>query len=438
MKNERITAKLAIRGGKPVREKPLPQEFPGIPYFGDEELELVSRVIRARNPFRFYGPDLQHMCDKLEEEFASFCRVPYALGVSSGTQALSVALAALGVGPGDEVLLPGYLWTSCINAVVRLGAMPRLVDIDDTFCMSLDDLTSKIGPRSRVIMFVHMSGAAGDVPGAIEIARKRGLMVLEDCAQAVGAKLRGRPVGTFGDIGIYSFQTNKNITAGEGGMIICRDEHLYKRCFAAHDLGYARKDKYQLMQTCEDERYQIWGAGARMSELTGALALAQLRKIGTITGAMRRAKWKIRRALAGIPHLEFRRIVDPDGDTGSFLITVYPTPEICRSFTEALKAEGLRGEGSSNPCLTMEEWGLHWAFNHLSLVHKRSLSSSGWPWSLEENAFARDYSYRRETLPTCDDLSGRASLLMVASNMTDRDIDDVTTAFRKVAHHTFR
>ncbi len=427
--------RLALEGGRPVRVKPIPPEYPGVPYFDEKEMEYVTRVIKSRNPFRFYGPNLQHMCDRLEEDFAKQRGVKHALGVSSGTEALYVALAALGIGPGDELLLQGYLWTSCINAVVRLGAIPRMVDIDETFTMSPGDLEAKIGPHSRVVLFVHMSGAAGNIEPVVAIARKKGLKVLEDCAQANGAKLGGKSIGTFGDIGIFSLQINKNITAGEGGIIICNDDHLYRRCFAAHDLGYARNNKGRLMETCDDPRYQLWGAGARMSELTGALALAQLGKIETITTAMRTAKWRIRSQLEGIPGLQFRKILDPEGDTGCFLISIYENPEKCRRFTEALKAEGIRGEGDSNPCLTMEEWGLHWFFNNLSLVNKRSISASGWPWTLAENAFARDYTYGRNTLPNCDDLAGRSAVLMIPSNLSDEDVSDIVNAFKKVARH---
>jgi dTDP-4-amino-4,6-dideoxygalactose transaminase len=431
----RIKSALALDGGEPVRSKPMPPEFPGVPYFGEKELEYVTRVVKARNPFRFYGPDLQHMCDRLEEAFARSKGSKYALGVGSGSEALYVALAALGVGPGDEVLLQGYLWTSCINAVVRLGAIPRMIDIDDTFTMSPKDLEGKIGPHSRVVLLVHMSGAAGNIKPVLEIARKHNLKVLEDCAQANGAKLNGKSIGTFGDIAIFSLQINKNITAGEGGMVITSDDHLYKRSFAAHDLGYMRSNKGHLLETCEDERYQFWGAGTRMSELTGAVALAQLEKIDKITSAMRTAKWKIRKQLEGIPGLKFRRILDPDGDTGSFMINILPDPGTCRKFVDALRAEGIKGERDSNLCLSMEEWGLHWFFNNLSLVNKRSISASGWPWTLSENAFGREYRYDRKTLPNCDDLASRSTLLMIPSALTDQDIDDVVTAYRKVAHH---
>ena len=435
-KNEKIQfEKLAINGGNPIRTEPIPPEFPGVHHFDDKELEYVSRVIKARTPFRFYGPDPQHMCDKLEEVFAKKCCAKYALGVSSGTEALYVALAALGIGPGDEVLLQGYLWTSCINAIVRLGAIPKMIDIDDTFTMAPEDLEKKIGPQSKVVLFVHMSGAAGNIEAVVDIARKYRLKVLEDCAQANGAKLNGKPIGTFGDVGIFSFQINKNITAGEGGMITTNDEHIYKRCFAAHDLGYARNNKGKLMETSEDERYQIWGAGARMSELTGALALAQLSKLDKITFAMRTAKWKVRKQLENIQGLRFRRILDPEGDSGPFLISIYPEPAICKQFIEALTAEGIRGEGDSHPCVTMEEWGLHWFFNNVSLVNKRSISSSGWPWTLSENAFAENYRYERDTLPNCNDLASRSGMLMVASSLTEEDINDIVSAFQKVASY---
>ena len=145
-------------------------------------------MIQARSPFRFYGPDVQHMCDKLEARFQALYGVNHALAVSSGTEAIYISLAAMDVGPGDEVLIPGYLWTSCINGIVRLGAIPRLVDIDDTFDMSPDDLERKIGPHSKAVLYVHMSGAAGDVRTIVDIARRHNLMVLEDCAQANGRR----------------------------------------------------------------------------------------------------------------------------------------------------------------------------------------------------------------------------------------------------------
>lgn len=423
--------RLAIDGGTPVRTKRLPWELPGAHWIGEDERELVLSVVEAKSPFRYYGPDPQHCVDRLEAAWCEKFGHPHALAVNCGTAALHIVLAAMEVGPGDEVLVPGYMWVSCLGAVVRLGAIPRLVDIDDTFCMDPADLKTKINARTKAVLCVNMSGAPGRIAEIAEIARGNGLFLLEDCAQAIGASQNGRPAGTFGDAAIFSFQLNKNMTSGDGGMIACKDEHLFKRCFAIHDLGYVRNAEGRLDPT--DERYQLWGVGARMSELQGAMALAQLGKLDRITGAMRGAKWQIREALSDIPGLGFRHVVDPAGDSGPFLITTYPDRDTCRRFTAALRAEGIQGPDGSLACIPMSEWGLHWYFNNPSLVEKRSLSPDGFPWSHPANSFATGIDYRRGLLPTCDDLSDRAALLTIASCLTDSDVDDIIAAFRKVA-----
>ena len=422
---------LALDGGTPVRGAPLPWELPGAHWIGAEERELVLSVVDAKSPFRFYGPDPQHCVDRLEEAWRDSFGHPHALAVNCGTAALHIVLGAMEVGPGDEVLVPGYMWVSCLSAVVRLGAIPRLVDIDDTFCMDPADLKAKINGRTKAILCVNMSGAPGRIAEIAEIASAAGIFLLEDCAQAIGASQGGKPAGTFGDASIYSFQLNKNMTSGDGGMIACKDEHLYKRCFAMHDLGYARNDEGRL--DTSDARYQLWGVGARMSELQGAMALAQLGKLDRITGAMRSAKWRIRDGLSDIDGLEFRHIVDPAGDSGPFLITIYPDGETCSRFTAALVAEGIRGPEGSLTNVPMSGWGLHWYFNVPSLVERRSLSADGFPWTHPANSFAHEIDYGRGLLPRCDDMYERAAILSIASCLTDDDVDDVIMAFHKVA-----
>lgn len=157
---------------KLVRTEGLPWEFPGAHWIDDEEQRLVDEVIKSHSPFRYYGPDLQNMVEKLETEFCKKIGVPYALGVNSGTAALHIGMAAFGVGPGDEVLVPGYMWVSCLSAIVRLGAIPILVDIDNTFCMDPNDLERKITSRSKAILCVHMSGASGYIDTIATIAKK--------------------------------------------------------------------------------------------------------------------------------------------------------------------------------------------------------------------------------------------------------------------------
>ncbi|QIB36253.1 aminotransferase class V-fold PLP-dependent enzyme [Ancylobacter pratisalsi] len=423
--------RLAVEGGQPVRTTSLPWELPGAHWIGDEELELVSRVIRARSPFRFYGPDLQHMVDNLEQEWCTAFGHKHALGVSSGTAALSIAMAALEIGPGDEVLVPGYLWVSCVSAVVRAGAIPRLVDIDDCFTLDPADVERKIGPHTRAVLMVHMSGAPGRVAEVARICRERGVSLIEDCAQTAGASQDGKAVGTFGDIGIFSFQLNKNMTSGDGGMVVTERDDLYRRIVALHDLGYPRTAQGRL--DTSDVECQLWGVGARMSELTGAMCLAQMRKLPLITHAMRSAKWQIRAAVEDLPGLTLRTIPDPKGDTGPFLLMVLKDADTANRFVAALRAEGIAGPPGSLACLTMREWGMHWYSNIPSLVNKRSNSRDGAPWSLPSNAFATDYDYGIGALPRCDDLQDRGALLTIASTLTPDDVSDIITAIRKVA-----
>ena len=423
--------RLAIEGGEPVRTKPLPWELPGAHWIGDEELELVSRVVRAQSPFRFYGPDLQHMVDTLEKEWCAAFGHKHALGVSSGTAALTIAMSALDIGPGDEVLVPGYLWVSCVAAVVRAGAIPKLVDVDDCFTLDPADVERKIGPHTRAALMVHMSGAPGRVADVARICRERGIALIEDCAQTAGASQNGKAVGTFGDIGIFSFQLNKNMTSGDGGMVVTERDDLYRRIVALHDLGYPRNEKGRL--DTSDESCQLWGVGARMSELTGAMCLAQMRKLPQITGNMRASKWRIRDAISDIPGLGFRTVPDPSGDTGPFLLMTLKDEATARRFVDALRAEGIAGPAGSLACLAMREWGMHWYSNIPSLVHKRSDSRDGFPWTHPSNAFGESYSYAAGALPNCDDLHARGALLTIASKLTPEDEADIIAAVRKVA-----
>ena len=423
---------LAIDGGFPVRTLPLPYEFPGANWIGEEERLLVERVVTARSPFRFYGEDSQHMVETLEREWCAAFGHGHAVAVASATSGLSIAMSALEIGPGDEVLLPGYLWVSCVAAVVRSGAIPRLVDIDDSFTIDPVDLERKIGPRSRAVLAVHMNGAPGRIAEVAAICERHGIPLIEDCAQAAGATSGGRAVGRFGAIGVFSFQLNKNMTSGEGGMVVCEDPALYRRIVALHDLGYARDANGRL--DTADETCQLWGYGVRMSELAGALALAQLRKLPRIATAMRTAKWRIREALSDIPGLGLRAIPCPAGDTGPFLITVLRDEETARRFAAAVHCEGIAGPGGRSLCVSMRDWGLHWYSNIPSLVRRTSNSRDGFPWSHPANAFAAGYDYRIGALPACDDLHARSAILSIGSTLAEQDVDDIIRALRKVAH----
>lgn len=416
---------------KPIRTEPLPWELPGAHYLDEQEIGQIVKTIQSKSLFRFYGPDLQHNVDMLEHEFCQYTGRQFSLAVNSGTAALHIALSAFNIGPGDEVLVPGYWWVSCVSAIVRTGAIPRLVDIDDTFCMDPEDLKRKINVRSKVVLFIHMSGAMGRIEEVMAIAKEHQLKVLEDCAQSIGARLHGKPAGAYGDIAIYSFQLNKNMSCGEGGLLVCDDEELYKRCFALHDLGHARNASGRL--DASDPLMQLWGIGARMSELAGAVALMQFKKLEKIVSAMRHSKYVLRNAIQSIPNLSFRHILDPAGDSGAFLIVLFPTASQCQQFTHLLWQEGIQGPPGSVACVVLGEVQFYWYYNTPSLVNKRSNSSDQFPWSHPSNAFAEEISYQKGALPQCDDLASRSLKLAIPSNLTAQDEQDIIQAFFKVS-----
>lgn len=420
--------RLAIDGGVPVRTRPLPQEWCGAHHMDEQETEAAVRVCKSKTLFRYYGLDLQNEVSKLEQEFADYIGTKHALAVSSGTAALQVALGALGIGPGDEVLIPGYFWVATVGAVVRSGAIPVLVDCDDTFTMDPRDAARKITPRTKAILVVHMGGVIGHIKDIVALAERHKLKVIEDSAQANGASQHGTKAGAFGDMAIFSFQMNKHMTSGEGGMVVTNDPHLLRRAFAVHDLGYARNDVGRLV--FDDPSLQLWGIGCRMSELTAAVARVQLKKLDRITDAMRSAKNKIKKALAGT--LTFREVPDPEGDAGSFLLTSFPTRQQSLRFTEALRAEGIVAAKDGLYPIHMDQWGLHIYYNVASLVNKRGLSAVS-PWQLAENRASANISYAKGTCPHLDDLLSRTMITCVASILTDEDVQDIIKTYRKVA-----
>jgi 8-amino-3,8-dideoxy-alpha-D-manno-octulosonate transaminase len=421
--------KLAINGGTPVRTIPLPLEFPGIHHMGEEEVDAAVRVLRSRSPFRYYGVDLQGEVQAFEEEFAAFLGISHCLAVNSGTGALHLALAALGVGPGQEVILPAYMWVSVAAAVVNLGAIPILADIDDTFCLDPAAVEAQITPRTAGIIVVHMSGAPANIEAIQKVARQHGLFLLEDCAQCAGGSVHGKKVGTFGDMAIFSFQMNKNMTSGEGGCVVTNDPRLYNRTVACHDTGYARDSAGRAI--LDDLDLCLWGRGYRLDELRASILRIQLKKLPVITSHMRRSKYRIRKALEQYPQVSLRRIMDPEGDTGCFLLTTFQDPETAQEINRALRAEGIVtfAQGVNN--IVMTQWGLHIYYNIASLVNKTSVDERNSPWSLAENSQSHP-EYRKGTCPYADSLFERSILLAIPSCLTERDEQDIIDAFGKV------
>jgi 8-amino-3,8-dideoxy-alpha-D-manno-octulosonate transaminase len=383
-----------------------PAPYPGAHWLDQREDRAALDVLHRRALFRHYGVAKPRHAAALEAGARAFYGVKHALGVNSGTGALFTAMTALGIGPGCEVIVPAFFWVATVGAVVQANAIPVLCEIDDSFCMDPEDLKRKITTRTRLIVPVHMAGAPCDMKAIMAIAKRHKIPVLEDCAQANGASYAGRKVGTFGALGMFSLQWNKNATAGEGGLLVTNDASLHERCNAAHDLGLPWADG----APCETG-VVTWGGGRRMSELTGAVAAVQLRKLPAIIRHMRGSKLRIKAALEGAPGLSFRRLNDPDGDSGPFLIMLFANEDKAKKVVRRLH------EGGLTTAVRLADYGMHIYYNVPQLVGKVPLSPAGNPWSLPQNrAGARVYG--RGACPRSDALFARSVLLPIPSRLT--------------------
>ena len=389
-------------------KKDWPYEFPGAYWLDEKEDEAVLDVLHKGSLFRYYGLGQPKYVDELEDAAKKFYGAKYALGLNSGTGALTSAINALGVGPGCEVILPAFMWVASVGAVVQNNAIPVLCEVNDTFCMDPVDLERKITPRTKLILPIHMAGCPCDMDGIMAAAKKHGIAVLEDCAQCNGGEFKGKKVGTFGDIGIFSLQLNKNMTCGEGGLLITNDEKLYYKAFSAHDMGLVRING----RLATPEPYAIaWGQGRRMTELCGAVASVQLSKLPDILSNMRASRKRIKEMLSDVPGLGFRRLNDEDGQTGPFLIM------ILEDEAKAISAAKKIVEGGLHNVFRIADYGLHMYFNIPSLVGKVPLSPAGNPWKLQENKDSI-YDYNKGACPVSDGLFARSILLPIPSKLT--------------------
>lgn len=398
-----------------------PREFPGAYWLDRHEDLAVQDVLHNGSLFRYYGLGTPKYVDALEQAARKYYGVKHALGLNSGAGALMAAMSALDIGPGCEVILPSFLWVATVAAVIHQNAVPVLCEVDDSLSMDPADLEAKITPRTKLIVPIHMAGTPCDMNAIMDVADRHGIPVLEDCAQCNGGTFRGRPLGSIGRVGIFSLQLNKNITSGEGGLLVTDDERIYYRAFSAHDMGMIRIDGRLAMP----EPYAVaWGAGRRMSELCGAVASVQMSKIDRILDAMRGSKRRIKAMLDGTPGLRFRKLNDADGDAGAFLVMLMDTDAQAVAAVPRLKAAGLHN------AFRVADYGLHVYYNIPALVGRVPLSTAGNPWNLPENAESV-YIYAKGACPKSDALFARSVLLPIPSRLTEAQENAAADAIRQ-------
>ena len=256
--------KLAIEGGTPYKSK----QFPAWPRFGEEERELLNEVLESGAWWRVTGSKVK----EFEQKFAAFQGSQYCIGVTNGTHATELALTALGIGKGDEVIVPAMTFISTGLAVLNCNAVPVLVDIDpDTFCMTPEKFEASITDKTKAVIPVHMAGHACDMDEICRIARQHGIKIIEDAAHGHGGEWMNKRIGSWGDAAIFSFQNGKLMTSGEGGAIVMNDKELYERIYLMQDVGRPRNDKIY--------EHVVMGSNYRMNEFQAAILLAQMQRV---------------------------------------------------------------------------------------------------------------------------------------------------------------
>lgn len=332
--------RLACDGGPPIRTEPLPPRFVGAGLIGAEEKALVDEVVDAQSLFRHYGAGIPHFADDLEREFRDYVGAKYALATATGSGAYFCAMRALEVGPGDEVVIPAFGWITDYAMVDSLGATPVFTRIDESMNLSPEDFRAKITERTKAVVVVHYQGGAARVDDIVEIAHRRGINVFEDVAQACGGEFGGRKLGTWGDIACYSFQNNKTITCGDGGMLVTDDQRRYELAVRYHDLGLLREG-FEANLEGPVITVPIAGMQWRMGELAAAAGLAQLRKLPGIVSVCRtHARFLRDRLKAEFPDLRFRAVEAGD-DMGVLVAFDLESADREAFFHKAYEAEGL-------------------------------------------------------------------------------------------------
>jgi 8-amino-3,8-dideoxy-alpha-D-manno-octulosonate transaminase len=379
----------------------------GAELIGKEEQDAVSEVIGRGVLFRYGFNEKRKnifVTREFENEFCRYAGCKYALGVSSGTAALRVGLAALGISRGDEVITQSFTFVATVESIIEAGAVPVLTEVDKTLNMDPEDLEAKITPKTKVIMPVHMLGVPARLDEILAVARRRGIPVLEDSCQACGSVYRGKKTGTFGALGTYSFDYVKTLTTGEGGMIVTDDKRLYDLARYYHDHGHEHNPEVPR----GEDSHSITGFNFRMNEIQGAIGKVQLARLEEVLAAQRRNNAAIREGIADLPGLEFREQPDPSGEGGDTLAFFLPSAEAARAFNRVLAGEKI--DTKILPSAMNWHFAGHW--NHMIQYLP---------------------PFRMDAWPRAEGLLKKAIALPISVRMSEEQIQKVIAGVRRAA-----
>lgn len=388
--------------------------MPGWELIGEEERAAVNDVFDHGGVLYRYGwvdkRENIFRVDEFERVFAKRMGVKYALALSSGTGALIAALKAMGISRGDEVITQSHTFIATAEAIIEIGATPVIADIDASLNMDPADLERKISKKTKAIIPVHMMGVSARMDEILKIARSHCIPVLEDNAQCCGGTYQGKNLGTLGDASITSFDFGKVLTTGEGGMIFTNNEAIFKRAREYSDHGH---ELNPTLPRGEDTR-TISGINLKMTELQGAIGLAQLKKMDYIISQQRVNKSRIKKALSDIPQIRFRDVPNPDGDTGDSIIFSFASREKTKAFMKLWTGKGF---GTKNLPDAIN-WHYAGTWDHMLRHYPRYKGKD----------LAKLFSQS-------DDILRRAVALPIFVNMPDEQIERTVTAVHYCVRH---
>ena len=313
--------------------------MPGFELFGAEERKELNDVLENGVLMRYGFDGMRNghwKAKELEQELQKRFDVKHAQLTSSGTTALNVALAVMGIGAGDEVIMPCFTFVASFESILASGATPVLVEIDDTLTLDPEAVEAAITSKTKAVMPVHMCGSMAELDALQSICKKHDLFLLEDACQAFGGSYKGKMLGTIGDAGTFSFDFVKTITCGEGGVVLTNNSEYARLADQYSDHGHDHMGSDRGAET-----HPYLGYNFRISELHAAVGLGQIKKMDDFISIQRRNHAILKDALSAIPEVTFRRIPDPEGDSCGFLNFFMPTAELSNKVVEAFAKFGI-------------------------------------------------------------------------------------------------
>jgi 8-amino-3,8-dideoxy-alpha-D-manno-octulosonate transaminase len=394
--------------------------MPGFEWIGEEEQQQVNQVMTEGFTFRYNFDGLRNnhwKARELEQLVCDKFSVNHCHLVSSGTAALQTALIGMGVGAGDEVIVPAFTFVASVEVILAIGATPVFAEIDKTLCLDPVDVERKITSRTKAINVVQMCGGMAHMDALVALCQKHSILLLEDACQATGGSYHGRALGTIGHIGTYSFDSVKTISCGEGGAVLTNDASYYQFAHQYSDHGHSHVGDDR-----GAEEHPIVGLNFRISEMNAAMGIAQFAKLDKIISTQRAHKAQLKEALSQYAEVEFRELPDANGDNAGFLSFFLPSEERAVEVSKQLAENGAG-------CFYWYDNNWHYIRRWEHIKNLSNPAGDANKWGLSESDME---SLRHTKTPQSDAIMSRCLSMLIMLNWDKEELDRRVSIFKKV------